>query len=397
MHIFVRKQGGFYMEETRQVTGDNGFKGYEVGDVVTGKVAKIEEKQALIDIGHKFDAILPISEVSNVHIEKISDVLNEGDQFKVKVKKVNEENEEIVVSKKAVDADEAWDKLTRKLQTGEIFEATVAEVVKGGLVVDVGVRGFIPASHIELSFVEDYSEYKGRTLRLKVLELDRENNRVILSQRAVLEEEHKKEKEKVFDQLKEGSVIEGTVDRLTDFGAFINLGGIDGLVHVSEMSWEHIDHPSQVVKVGERVKVKVLRVDRDNERISLSMKALMESPWDQAAKTIQVGMTVKGVVRRLVSFGAFIEIQPGVEGLVHISQISNRRVGSPAEVLQVGQEVEAKVLDVNVAEKRISLSIKELQDNPKIDEDVKVKLEEVKSLGVSIGDRIGEEIWKKLK
>lgn len=385
------------MEETRQVTGDNGFKGYEVGDVVTGKVAKIEEKQALIDIGHKFDAILPISEVSNVHIEKISDVLNEGDQFKVKVKKVNEENEEIVVSKKAVDADEAWDKLTRKLQTGEIFEATVAEVVKGGLVVDVGVRGFIPASHIELSFVEDYSEYKGRTLRLKVLELDRENNRVILSQRAVLEEEHKKEKEKVFDQLKEGSVIEGTVDRLTDFGAFINLGGIDGLVHVSEMSWEHIDHPSQVVKVGERVKVKVLRVDRDNERISLSMKALMESPWDQAAKTIQVGMTVKGVVRRLVSFGAFIEIQPGVEGLVHISQISNRRVGSPAEVLQVGQEVEAKVLDVNVAEKRISLSIKELQDNPKIDEDVKVKLEEVKSLGVSIGDRIGEEIWKKLK
>lgn len=385
------------MDETKQFTEDNGFKGYEVGDVLLGKVVKIEEKQALIDIGHKFDAILPISEVSNVHIEKISDVLKEGDQVKVKVKKVNEENEEIVISKKVVDADEAWDALTKKQQAGDVFEVTVAEVVKGGLVVDVGVRGFIPASQIDLNFIEDYSDYKGRKLRVKVLELDRANNRVILSQRAVFEEEQKRAKAKVLDQLQEGSIVEGTVDRLTDFGAFINLGGVDGLVHVSEMSWEHVDHPSQVVQVGDRVKVKVLRIDRDNERISLSMRALMESPWDQAAKSLQVGMTVKGKVRRLVSFGAFVEIQPGVEGLVHISQISNRRVGSPAEVLQVGQEIEAKVLDINVAEKRISLSIKELEENPKLDEVAKVKLEEVKSLGVSIADRIGEEIWKKLK
>lgn len=384
-------------EETNHVTEASNQLELQVGDQLAGKVVKIEDKQALIDIGHKFDAILPISEVSNIHIEHISDSLNVGDEIKVIVKKLNLEKEELVVSKRAVDAEAAWDNLALKMKNGEVFEATVAEVVKGGLVVDVGLRGFVPASQVELNYVEDFSEYKGRTLRLRVMELDRENNRVILSQRAVLEANLNQQKNQLFERISEGSIIEGNVQRLTDFGAFVDLGGVDGLVHVSELSWDHVDHASQIVKEGDRVTVKVLRVDRDSHRISLSIKATQSSPWDKAIENIQVGSTVKGTVRRLASFGAFVEIQPGVEGLVHISQISNKRVGSPNEVLQVGQEVEAKVLDVNVSEKRISLSIKELEENPKIDESVQAKLDEAKSLGVSIGDRIGEELRKKLK
>lgn len=385
------------VDETNQVTEDNGLIELKTGDQLSGKVVKIEDKQALIDVGYKFDAILPISEVSNIHIEQISDALHLGDEIQVLVKKLNLEKEELVVSKKAVDAEQAWAALETKMKNGEVFEATVAEVVKGGLVVDVGLRGFIPASQVELNFIDDFNDYKGRTLRLKVMELDRSNNRVILSQRAVLEQDLNKQKDQLFGKISEGSVLQGTVQRLTDFGAFVDLGGVDGLVHVSELSWEHIDHPSQVVKEGDQVSVKVLRVDRDSQRISLSLKATVSSPWDKAVSSIEVGSTVKGIVRRLVSFGAFVEIQPGVEGLVHISQISNRRVASPNEVLQIGQEVEAKVLDVNIQEKRISLSIKELEDNPVIDEKIQAKLDEAKSLGVSIGDRIGEELRKKLK
>lgn len=396
--MFGKARRSFSMaEETNHVTEASNQLELQVGDQLAGKVVKIEDKQALIDIGHKFDAILPISEVSNIHIEHISDSLNVGDEIKVIVKKLNLEKEELVVSKRAVDAEAAWDNLALKMKNGEVFEATVAEVVKGGLVVDVGLRGFVPASQVELNYVEDFSEYKGRTLRLRVMELDRENNRVILSQRAVLEANLNQQKNQLFERISEGSIIEGNVQRLTDFGAFVDLGGVDGLVHVSELSWDHVDHASQIVKEGDRVTVKVLRVDRDSHRISLSIKATQSSPWDKAIENIQVGSTVKGTVRRLASFGAFVEIQPGVEGLVHISQISNKRVGSPNEVLQVGQEVEAKVLDVNVSEKRISLSIKELEENPKIDESVQAKLDEAKSLGVSIGDRIGEELRKKLK
>jgi small subunit ribosomal protein S1 len=385
------------VDQTNQVAETNEHPNVQVGDVLSGKVAKIEDKQALIDVGYKFDAILPISEVSNLHIDKISDVLNLGDEIKVKVKKLNEEKDELVVSKRAVDAEKAWDELAAKQQSGEVFEATVAEVVKGGLVVDVGLRGFVPASQVELNFVDDFSDYTGRTLRLKVVELDKENNRVILSQRAVLEQDLQKQKEQLIDSLSVGQVLEGKVARITDFGAFVDLGGVDGLIHVSELSWDHVDHPSKVVSEGDVVKVQVLRVDRDNHRISLSLKATQPSPWEKAAAEIKPGSVVKGTVKRLASFGAFVEILPGVEGLVHVSQISHKRIGTPGEVLKVGQEVEAKVLDVNIEEKRISLSIKELLESPEIEETVNVKLEEPKSLGVSIGDLIGEDLRKKLK
>ncbi|WP_048602334.1 30S ribosomal protein S1 [Rubeoparvulum massiliense] len=336
----------------------------EVGDEIKGTVTKIEEKQALVDVGYKVDAILPISEVSNLHIETIGDILHEGDEAMFVVKKVTDE--ELVISKRMYDSEKAWDELQSKLTADEVFEVVVADVVKGGLVVDVGLRGFIPASLVERHFVEDFGDYKGRTLRVKVVELDKENNKVILSQKAVLDEEYEQEKLKVYDTLKEGSIVEGTVQRLTDFGAFVDVGGVDGLVHISEMAWHHVEKPSDMVKEGDKVQVKVLKVDKTEERISLSMKAAQASPWDQAGEKFHVGDVVQGTVKRLVPFGAFVELLPGVEGLVHISQISHKHIGTPSEVLKEEEVVDVKVLDVNIAEKRISLSIRELlQEEPK--------------------------------
>ena len=224
------------------------------GDTLKGKVVKVEDKVALVDIGHKNEGILTIGEVSNVHIEKVGDVLKEGDEIDVRVLRIDDEEDKVFLSKRAVDRERAWEDLQQKFETGEVFEATVANVVKGGLVVDVGVRGFIPASMVERHYVEDFSEYKGRTLTLKVVELDKGQNKVILSHRAVLEDELNKKKQEVFDRLKPGDVVEGQVQRLTDFGAFVDLGGIDGLVHVSEIAWHHVDKPSDVLKEGDMIK-----------------------------------------------------------------------------------------------------------------------------------------------
>ncbi|RKD25684.1 30S ribosomal protein S1 [Ammoniphilus oxalaticus] len=375
----------------------------EVGETLTGTVTKIDAKQALVDIGHKTEAILPISEVSSLHIEKVADVIAEGEELTVQVTKINDEKDEVIVSKKAVDAVKAWEALQTKFEEGTIFESEVADVVKGGLVVDVGVRGFIPASHVERHFVEDFSDYKGRELRLKVIELDQEKNKVILSHRAVLEEEADHAKGKVYEELEEGAVIDGTVQRLTDFGAFVDVGGVDGLVHISELSWERVETPSDVVSEGDQVKVKVLKVDKENERISLSMKEAQPGPWETIGDKLEVDSVVTGTVKRLVNFGAFVEVAPGVEGLVHISQISNRHIGSPQEVLQEGQEVQVKVLDINQEEQRISLSIREVESEQYEDRgggssEVSNYEPEPSSggMGVTIGDRLGD-LARKLK
>ncbi|RXT13886.1 30S ribosomal protein S1 [Ammoniphilus sp. CFH 90114] len=371
----------------------------QVGETVQGKVTKVDAKQALVDIGYKTEAILPISEVSSLHIEKVADVLSEGDELTLQVTKINEEKDEVIVSKKAVDAVQAWDELEQKFQSGTIFESQVADVVKGGLVVDVGVRGFIPASHVERHFVEDFSDYKGRTLSLKVIELDREKNKVILSHRAVLEDEVNTAKKRIYDDLQVGAVIEGTVQRLTDFGAFVDVGGVDGLVHISELAWERVDKPSDVVNEGDKVKVKVLKVDKDGERISLSMKEAQPGPWQQASQQLKAGSVVTGTVKRLVSFGAFVEVAPGVEGLVHISQISNRHIGNPGEVLEQGQQVQVKILDLNLEEQRISLSIREVEEETEA-KVVKKELANYEAdqggMGVTIADRLGD-LAKKLK
>ncbi|SHE43794.1 SSU ribosomal protein S1P [Seinonella peptonophila] len=331
------------------------------GEVVTGKVIKVDTYQAFIDIGYKYDAIMPISEVSSLHIDKISDVLSEGDEVQVRVLRLQDDEEKCIVSKKAVDAEKAWQELQEKYESGETLTTTVVDIVKGGLVVDVGVRGFIPASLVELNYVEDFSDYKGRELSLKVIEIDPEKNKLILSRKAVLEKEAELRKDETLRSLEEGQVLEGTVQRLTDFGAFVDIGGVDGLVHVSELAWDRVEHPRDLLTEGDKVTVKVLNVDVETERISLSIKETTQGPWEQVSKEIQVGDVITGTVKRLVSFGAFVEVFPGVEGLVHISQISHRHIATPQEALKEGQEVKVKVLDIILDQKRISLSIKEVE------------------------------------
>jgi len=368
----------------------------EVGDVVKGIVSKVEDKHVNVDIVNvKQPGIIPISELSSLHVEKASDVVKNGDELELKVTKV--EDDALILSKRAVDADHAWEDLEKKFETKEVFEAEVKDVVKGGLVVDIGVRGFIPASLVEAHYVEDFTDYKGKTLSLVVVELDREKNRVILSHRAVVEQEQLDKKQDFLQKLEVGSVIDGKVQRLTDFGAFVDIGGIDGLVHISQLSHAHVEKPSDVVEEGQEVKVKVLAVDRDNERISLSIKETLPGPWSQIGEKVKQGDVLEGTVQRLVSFGAFVEILPGVEGLVHISQISHKHIGTPHEVLEEGQTVKVKVLDVNEDEERISLSIRDLEENPEkqIEEDYRqYQAKEENTSGFQLGDLIGDKLNK---
>jgi len=336
----------------------------KAGDIVEGKVVKIEDNQVFVDIGYKYDGIIPIRELSALHLENAAAAVELNQTVTVKVISINDNKEQLILSKRAVDSERAWDDLQAKFDNREVFEVTVSDVVKGGLVVDLGVRAFVPASMVERHFVEDFSDYKGKKLRVRIKELDRDSGKVILSQKDVLDEEYEQHKKQVLSSLKEGDIIEGTVQRLTSFGAFVDVGGIDGLVHISEMDYKHVEHPSEVVKEGDKVKVKILKVNPETEKISLSIKAAKPGPWELAADQFKIGDIVTGTVRRLVSFGAFVEVAPGVEGLVHISQISHRHIGTPHEVLKEGQEVKVKILDMNLAEKRISLSIKETEEAP---------------------------------
>lgn len=368
-------------------------KNFETGDRVKGQVTKVEEKQVLVDIeGSKLDGIIPISELSSLHVEKAEDAVSVGDELELEVQKVEEEA--LILSKRKVDAEKAWEELKGKFESEEVFEAEVKDVVKGGLVVDLGVRGFVPASLVESHFVEDFSDYKGKMLSFKIVELDQEKNRLILSHRAVVEEEQGKKKQDLLSAIQSGQVIEGTVQRITDFGAFVDIGGVDGLVHISQLSHEHVEKPSDVVQEGQQVQVKVLSVDRDNERISLSIKETLPGPWADINEKAPKGSTLEGTVKRLVSYGAFVEVFPGVEGLVHISQISHKHIGTPHEVLQEGQTVKVKVLDVNKGDQRLSLSMKEFEERDS-NEAFDYELPE-ETKGFSLGDMIGDKL-KNLK
>lgn len=334
------------------------------GDILKGKIVKLEADRAYVDVGYKYDGIITIRELSSLHLNDASEAVAVNDEIECKVLSIDDEKERLLLSKRAVDSERAWDKLKALHESQDIIEAAVAEVVKGGLVVDVGVRGFIPASMVERHFVEDFSDYKGRTLRLVVKELDQDDRRVILSQRDVLEAEYEQKKQEILASIEVDQIIEGTVQRLTPFGAFVDIGGVDGLVHISEMAWEHVEQPSDVVKEGDSIKVKVLKIDPENERISLSIKAAQPGPWELIEEQFNIGDIVEGEVKRLAAFGAFVEIAPGIEGLVHISQISHQHIGTPHEVLNEGQKVNVKILDIRPAEKRVSLSIKETEEAP---------------------------------
>ena len=362
---------------------------FKEGDLVKATIAQVDEKSAIVTIeGAPFDGIVPISELSSLHIEKASDAVSIGDELELMITKVEEAN--YVLSKRRVDAEKAWEQLEGQFKSGEIIETEVKEVVKGGLVVDLGVRGLIPASLIEDYFVESFEEYKGKILTFKIVELEKEKNRLILSHKAVIEGEKAVSKQKTLENIHSGDILTGTVQRIASFGAFVDIGGVDGLVHISQISHDHLDNVADAISEGQEVKVKVLSVDRDSERISLSIKDTLPGPWVDLGERVSKGSVLTGTVKRIVSFGAFVEVFPGVEGLVHISQIEHKHITTPHEALKEGEEVQVKVLDVNSAEKRLSLSIKDLIEN----EDAYLDNYELpeESKGFSISDVLGDKL-----
>lgn len=377
----------------------------KVGDIVKGEVLAIDDdKQLIVGIqGTGVEGVVPMKELSSQHIDDINDAAKIGDVLDLVVISTigkDKENGSYLLSKRRLEARKVWTEIQQKFEAGESINAPVTEVVKGGLVVDAGVRGFIPASMIEDHFVDDLSQYKGQTLKLKIIEIEPSENRLILSHRAIVEAEKAEQKEKILATLKAGDTVEGTVARLTSFGAFVDLGGIDGLVHVSEISYERVDKPSDVLKVGQTVKVAVLSVDTEKERISLSIKATLPEPWTDIEDKAPVGSVLEGTVKRLTTFGAFVEVFPGVEGLVHISQISHEHIATPNDVLSEGETVKVKVLDVKPDAHRLALSIKALSPKPNGDNEKHAATPAETSSyqndddegGFTLGDIIGKDL-----
>ncbi|SEM66085.1 small subunit ribosomal protein S1 [Ligilactobacillus sp. WC1T17] len=380
----------------------NSVKTVNVGDVVKGEVLAFDDqKQVIVGIeGTGVEGVVPARELT-VKADDVKDAIKVGDTLDlVVISKIGSDKEggSFLLSQRRLAARKVWDDIEKKFEAGETIKAPVTQVVKGGLVVDAGVRGFIPASMVSDRFVEDLNQYKGQELELKIVEIEPSDNRLILSHKEIVKAEREAKKQEVLAKLAVGDVVEGKVARLTNFGAFIDLGGVDGLVHVSEISYERVGKPSDVLKVGQDVKVKVLAVDPEKDRISLSIKQTLPQPWDNINEKVAEGDVLEGTVKRLTSFGAFVEVFPGVEGLVHISQISHKHIATPNEVLTSGEKVQVKVLSVNAAEHRLALSIKALQEKPATEkkEEVAPKEEKVEipeeDTGFTMADIIGDEL-----
>lgn len=378
----------------------NSVKTVEVGDVVKGEILAFDDqKQVIVGIeGTGVEGVVPARELTSGVDEGAYKVGDELDLVVISKIGSDKEGGSFLLSQRRLAARKVWDDIEKKFEAGETIKAPVTQVVKGGLVVDAGVRGFIPASMASDHFVEDLNQYKGQELELKIVELEPSENRLILSHKEIVQQEREANKKAVLDKLVVGDVVEGKVARLTNFGAFIDLGGVDGLVHVSEISFERVGKPSDVLKVGQDVKVKVLAVDPEKDRISLSIKQTLPQPWDNITEKVAEGDVLEGTVKRLTSFGAFVEVFPGVEGLVHISQISHKHIATPNEVLASGEKVKVKVLNVNAEEHRLALSIKALQEKPAAEKKQEAPVEEEKveipeeDTGFTMADLVGDEL-----
>ncbi|HIZ95480.1 MAG TPA: 30S ribosomal protein S1 [Candidatus Ligilactobacillus excrementavium] len=384
----------------------NSVKPVKIGDVVKGEVLALDDsKQVIVGIeGTGVEGVVPARELS-MKAEEIDDQVKVGDNLDlVVISKIGSDKEggSFLLSQRRLEARKVWDEIEQKFEAGENITAPVTQVVKGGLVVDAGVRGFIPASMVSDHFVEDLSQFKGQELELKIIEIEPSENRLILSHKEIARAQREEKRQEIMSKLAAGDVVEGKVARLTNFGAFVDLGGVDGLVHVSEISYERVGKPSDVLKVGEDVKVKVLSVDPDRDRISLSIKQTLPQPWDDINEKVAEGDVVEGTVKRLTSFGAFVEVFPGVEGLVHISQISHKHIATPNEVLTSGETVKAKVLSVDGERHRLALSIKALQDKPAAEPKPEKKQSHKddsndfpdEETGFTLGDIVGDDLNK---
>ena len=337
---------------------EESLKAFEEGDIVDGYVVKVDRDEVLLDIGYKSEGVIPSRELSIKHDVDPNEVVSLGDHIEALVMQKEDKDGRLILSKKRAQYERAWGTIEKK-ENDEIVEGTVIEVVKGGLILDIGLRGFLPASLVEMRRVRDLHPYVGRTLEAKIIELDKNRNNVVLSRRAWLEETQSATRRAFLHTLRKGEVRKGVVSSIVNFGAFVDLGGVDGLVHVSELSWKHIDHPSEVVEVGQEVEVEVLDVDLERERVSLSLKATQEDPWRQFARSHQIGELIPGRVTKLVPFGAFVRVDDGIEGLVHISELAERHVDIPEQVVSVGEEITVKVIDIDLDRRRISLSLKQ--------------------------------------
>jgi small subunit ribosomal protein S1 len=334
---------------------------FEEGDVVKGKVVRIDKDEVLVDIGYKAEGVIPSNELS---IRKSVDPHEEvelGEEIDALVLTKEDSEGRLILSKKRARFEKAWRKIEVAADSGEPVEGSVIEVVKGGLILDLGVRGFLPASLVDIRRVHNLEEFTGQTLECKVIELNRSRNNVVLSRRAVLEEERKEVREQILGRLEPGQVVEGKISNIVDFGAFVDLDGIDGLIHISELSWSHVNHPSEVVSIGDDVRIKVLDIDRDRQRISLGLKQTQEDPWQRVISTHRSGDVLEGTVTKVVAFGAFVEILPGVEGLVHISELADHHVENPSEVVEPGSKLNVKILEIDEERRRLSLSIKRVE------------------------------------
>jgi small subunit ribosomal protein S1 len=338
------------------------IKNFNDGDLVSGIVVQVDREEVLLDIGYKTEGVIPSRELSIRNDLDPSEIVKVGDRVEALVLTKEDKEGRLILSKKRAQYEKAWEEIEEKKNRDEVVVGTVIEVVKGGLIVDIGLRGFLPASLVELRRVRDLTPYIGKQVEARIIELDKNRNNVVLSRRAYLEQTQSESRTTFLNQLLRGQVREGVVSSIVNFGAFVDLGGVDGLVHVSELSWKHIDHPGEVVAVGDEVTVEVLEVDFERERVSLSLKATQEDPWQAFARTHTINQVVPGEVTKLVPFGAFIRVFDGIEGLVHISELAQRHVEIPEQVVQVGDQLFVKIIDIDLERRRISLSLKQANE-----------------------------------
>ncbi len=341
---------------------DETIKYFNDGDIVEGTVVKVDRDEVLLDIGYKTEGVIPSRELSIKHDVDPHEVVESGEHIEALVLQKEDKEGRLILSKKRAQYERAWGTIEKIKEQDDVVTGTVIEVVKGGLILDIGLRGFLPASLVEMRRVRDLQPYVGRKIEAKIIELDKNRNNVVLSRRAWLEQTQSEVRQNFLNTLQRGQIRKGVVSSIVNFGAFVDLGGVDGLVHVSELSWKHIDHPGEVVEVGQEVTVEVLDVDMDRERVSLSLKSTQEDPWQQFARTHQIGQVVPGRVTKLVPFGAFVRVEEGIEGLVHISELADRHVEIPEQVVQVGDEIFVKIIDIDLDRRRISLSLKQANE-----------------------------------
>ena len=335
---------------------------FEEGDVVTGNVVQIDQDEVLVDIGYKSEGVILLNELSIRKSVDPHDEVQMGEEVDALVLTKEDQDGRLLLSKKRARFEKAWRKIEAAAESGEPVEGTVIEVVKGGLIIDLGVRGFLPASLVDIRRVQNLDEFLSQKIECKVIELNRSRNNVVLSRRAVLEEERKEVRQQILDRLQPGMVVEGAISNIVDFGAFVDLDGIDGLIHISELSWSHVNHPSEILSIGDVVPVKVLDIDRDRQRISLGLKQTQADPWQRVIDTYSPGDELEGKVTKAVTFGAFVEIMDGVEGLVHISELAQHHVENPREIVEPGQDVKVKILEIDSERRRLSLSVKRVED-----------------------------------